>query len=291
VILNAKEYREKVLGCWMGKNIGGTLGAPFEWKRQINDVTFYTQDLGGDPLPNDDLDIQLLWLVAMEEKGIDVDAQLLSEYWRLYVTPHWAEYGTAKINMKSGLMPPLCGMVNNDYKHSCGSFIRSEIWACIAPGFPKVAAKYAYEDAIIDHGNGEGVYGEVFCAALESAAFVEKDIKKLVNIGLSYIPDDCGVTQAVRNVLASYESNKTWVEARDELISKYAGWMPRQQIRERDFEKGFIGTKRGWDVPSNIGIVIIGMLYGEGDFDKSMCIAVNCGEDTDCTGATVKLKA
>lgn len=287
MILNAKEYRDKVLGCWMGKNIGGTLGAPFEWKRQINNITFYTQDLGGDPLPNDDLDIQLLWLVAMEEKGIDVDAHLLAEYWRLYVTPHWAEYGTAKINMKSGLMPPLCGTVNNEYKHSCGSFIRSEIWACIAPGFPKIAAKYAYEDGIIDHGNGEGVYGEVFCAALESAAFVEKDIKKLIDIGLSYIPDDCGVAQAVRSVVESYESGKTWIEARDEIISKYAGWMARQLISERDMEKGFVGTKRGWDVPSNVAIVVIGMLYGEGDFDKSMCIAVNCGEDTDCTGATV----
>jgi len=58
VTLNREDYRKKVLGCWMGKNIGGTLGAPFEWRRQVNAVSFYTQDLGGEPLPNDDLDIQ-----------------------------------------------------------------------------------------------------------------------------------------------------------------------------------------------------------------------------------------
>ena len=65
--LNHDDYRRRVLGCWMGKNIGGTLGAPFEFIRQVNHVSFYTQDLGGEPLPNDDLDLQLLWLVAMEE--------------------------------------------------------------------------------------------------------------------------------------------------------------------------------------------------------------------------------
>ena len=198
MILNELDYRDKVLGCWMGKNIGGTLGAPFEWRRQLNNVSFYTQDLTGEPLPNDDLDIQLLWLVALEERGIDLNARTLSEYWVLYVTPHWSEYGTAKINMRSGLMPPLSGMLHNEYKDSCGAFIRSEIWACIAPGAPHLAARYAYEDAILDHGNGEGVFAEVFCAALESAAFVLADIDALIEIGLSYIPAECGVAGAVR---------------------------------------------------------------------------------------------
>jgi len=284
MIIELNEYRQKVLGCWMGKNIGGTLGAPFEWRRQINDVSFYIQDLDGNPLPNDDLDIQLLWLIAMEEKGIDIDAKLLAEYWMLYVTPHWAEYGTAKINMKSGLMPPLCGIFNNDYKDSCGSFIRSEIWACIAPGCPEIAAKFAYEDAIIDHGNGEGVYAEVFCAALESAAFVEKDISKLIEIGLSYIPEDCGVAKAIRNATDSYKSGMDWKEARDEMLAKYRGRIAL--VSKEDREKGFADGQRGWDAPSNIGMLIIGLLYGEGDFEKSICITVNCGEDTDCTAAT-----
>ena len=102
MILNLDEYRQKVLGCWMGKNIGGTLGAPFEWIRQVNNVSFYTQKLDGNPLPNDDLDIQLLWLIAMEENGIEIDSRLLSEYFLLYLTPHWGEYGISKMNMKSG---------------------------------------------------------------------------------------------------------------------------------------------------------------------------------------------
>lgn len=287
--LNLQEYRDKVLGCWMGKNIGGTLGAPFEWRRQINQVSFYTQDLQGEPLPNDDLDIQLLWLVALEEMGVDLDAHTLAEYWTLYVTPHWAEYGTAKINLRAGLMPPLSGTLHNEYKDSCGSFIRSEIWACIAPGSPSVAAWYAYQDAILDHGNGEGIFAEVFCAALESAAFVEKDLSTLIEIGLSYIPESCGVAKAIQDAINSYKTGKTWLDARDSILQSYRGLTfmnQSQNTSEEDWKKGFGDGQRGWDVPSNIGMLIISLLYGEGDFSQTVCTAVNCGEDTDCTGAT-----
>ena len=290
MILNERDFRSKVLGCWMGKNIGGTLGAPMEWRRQVNSVDFYTQELGGEPLPNDDLDIQLLWLCALEERGVEITAHTLSEYWVSYVTPHWSEYGTAKINMRSGLQPPLSGTFGNDYKDSCGAFIRSEIWACIAPGAPQVAARYAYEDAILDHGNGEGTYAEVFCAALESAAFVISDIHALIDIGLSYIPEDCGVAGAVRCALESYHGGKDWLAARDAILADYRGdtfFGFDNHTSPEDHEKGFHTGKRGWDVPSNIGMLLIGLLYGEGDFDKSICTAVNCGEDTDCTGATV----
>lgn len=288
--INIEQYRSKVLACWLGKTIGGTLGAPFEWQRRINDVQFYTQDLKGEPLPNDDLDIQLLWLIALEEQGIKLDAHILSEYWQLYVTPHWSEYGTAKVNLRAGLQPPLSGAVNNIFKDSCGAFIRSEIWACIAPGCPKIAVEYALQDAIIDHGNGEGTFAEVFCAAFESAAFVENDIFKLIKLGLSYIPSGCGVAKAVKHVVDCYESKKTWQETRNEILQFYRGrTVPflEEPISQEDIKRGFEDGPLGWDVPSNIAIVIIGLLYGEGDFSRSVCIAVNCGEDTDCTAATV----
>jgi ADP-ribosylglycohydrolase len=287
--LNTKEYRDKVLGCWMGKNIGGTLGAPFEWRRQVNHVSIYTQDPQGEPMPNDDLDIQLLWLIALEEKGLDLDAHTLAEYWTLYVTPHWSEYGTAKINLRAGLLPPLSGTLHNEYKDSCGAFIRSEIWACIAPGNPEIAARYAFQDAILDHGNGEGVHGEIFCAALESAAFVVNDLSTLIDIGLSYIPATCGVARAIQDAVNSYNEGKSWLEARDSILRNYRGLtflnLP-QHTSPEDWEKGFGDGQRGWDVPSNLGMLVIGLLYGRNDFSQTVCTAVNCGEDTDCTGAT-----
>lgn len=287
--LSLTDYRKKVLGCWMGKNIGGTLGAPFEWHRQINNVSFYTQNLGGEPLPNDDLDIQLLWLIALEEKGLDLSANTLAEYWCTYVTPHWAEYGTGKINMRAGLLPPMSGTHENDFKHSCGSFIRSEIWACIAPGVPSVAAQYAYKDAILDHGDGEGTYAEVFVAALESAAFVVSDFSKLIEIGLSYIPSTCETWKAVKTAQEAFASGMDWKDGRDKILERHRGscyFNNHYHISEEDKKKGFAEGKFGFDAPSNIALTIFGLLYGSNDFGKVLTTTVNCGEDTDCTAAT-----
>lgn len=289
MILNRDDYLKKVLGCWMGKNIGGTLGAPVEWKRQVNNVKFYTQDLKGEPLPNDDLDIQLLWLIALEEQGVGISSRTLGDYWCLHVTPHWSEYGKGKINMRSGLLPPLSGTLGNDFKDSCGSFIRSEIWACIAPGCPAIAARFAYEDSIVDHGNGEGTYAEVFCATLESAAFVVSDLRKLIDIGLSYIPKDCGTAKAVRCAVQCVKSGKTWRRTRDEILRLHRGDSAHRGPRntsEADRKKGFDQGKLGYDAPSNVAILVAGLLYGGKDFGKMLCTTVNFGEDTDCTAAT-----
>jgi ADP-ribosylglycohydrolase. len=288
MILEFDEFKRKVAGCWMGKNIGGTLGAPFEARRQINDVSFYTQDISGNPLPNDDLDLQLVWLNAIEKYGRNVNANILGEYWLSYITPNCVEYGVCKSNLKKGLIPPFSGYMNNIYRNSNGCFIRSEIWACIAPGHPEIAVRYAYEDGIVDHSE-EGLYGEIFCTAIESAAFVETDTEKLIDIGLSYIPIDCGVARGVKTAIDSYKSGVTWVEARKNVLTAVPGafigamYTPPLEQLAKEIPIG----DRGWDAPSNIGIMIIGWLYGEGDFGKSLSIAVNCGEDTDCTAATL----
>jgi len=289
-MLSKQEYRSKVLGCWLGKNIGGTLGAPFEWHRQVNNVSYYTQELQGEPMPNDDLDIQLLWLIMMEEQGINVDSAIMAEYWQYFVAPYWSEYGNAKLNMQAGLLPPFTGMRNNYFKDSCGAFIRSEIWACITPGNPRLAAKYAYNDSSLDHGDGEGMYAEIFCAAMESAAFIEQDPKKLIEIGLSYIPQESGIARAVKCAQDLYHQKKPWLEARTQILKQFRGnvfFNDLSHISPEDAAAGFTDGKPGWDAPSNIGMLIIGLLYGEGDFDKSLCITVNCGEDTDCTAATI----
>ncbi len=285
--MDRNEYRDRVNGCWLGKNIGGTLGMPMEWERSKNSVTYYTHDITGEPLPNDDLDIQILWLLAMEEHGVHIDAKKLGEYFNEYMIFTHAEYGTAKTNLRAGLQPPISGSFNNCFKDSCGSYIRSDIWACLYPGHPEMAAKYAFEDAIVDHGDGEGVYAEVFVAAMESAAFYEKNIRELISIGLSYIPEDCAVSKVVRDAIATYDSGMTVEESRDYIMKNYIGHIEWHAISDEDEAKGYSEGKMGWDVPSNIMIIIYGLLYGGGDFEKAMCTAVNYGEDTDCTAGTI----
>ena len=269
VTLNEAEYRDKVQACWLGKNIGGTLGMPFEGATEPHDITFYTNVKQGEPAANDDLDLQILWLKAMQEHDGRIDARILGEYWLKFVPVDWNEYGVGKSNMKRGIIPPLSGQFDNvKWRPSNGAWIRSEIWACLAPGSPGLAATMAREDACVDHGAAEGTLAEIFTASVESAAFVESDRDKLIDIGLQMIPPDCGVARAVRTAIAAKKAGKDWKEARAEVIkaSEETGW---------------------FQAPRNVAFVIIGWLYGEGDFGKSICTAVNCGDDTDCTGATL----
>lgn len=267
--LNRDEYREKMAGCWLGKNIGGTLGGPFEGCQEILDVQGYTSP-AGEPLPNDDLDLQLIWLKAVQERGPRaITNQLLGEYWLNYIPPFWNEYGVCKGNMRAGLLPPLSGEYENaQWKHSNGAWIRSEIWACLAPGCPDLAIRYAYADASVDHGGGEGTYAALFTAALESAAFVTSDREELLAIALAKIPADCRVARSIGIVRTAHAQGLSWQDARNRVVEDIMdlGW---------------------FQAPANVAYVIIGWLYGEDDFSKSLRIAVNCGDDTDCTGATL----
>ena len=266
--LNRKQLEDKILGCWIGKNIGGTMGGPYEGTREMLDITGYSTPKG-EPLPNDDLDLQLVWLRAMEQVGpYAMSANILGEYWQVYITPRWNEYGIGKSNLNKGLLPPLCGEFRNaPWKHSNGAWIRSEVWACMAPGFPNIAIKYAIMDACIDHGISEGTYAEIFTTALQSIAFVENDIRTVVEKALGYIDPECRVAKCVRLVLEEYDKQTPYRDVRKMLVEQTAdlGW---------------------FQAPANVGFTVIGLIYGEGDFKKSMIYAINCGDDTDCTAAT-----
>lgn len=269
ITFNSQKLRDKIKACWIGKNIGGTLGGPYEGTRDVLNVQGFVTE-AGKPLPNDDLDLQLIWLRAIDELGPEmVDEKVLGEYWITYVGPHWGEYGHAMSNMREGILPPMSGHVYNDkWKHSNGAWIRTEIWACLFPGCPERAVRYAYYDACVDHGHHEGTFAAMFIAAMESAAFVYNDLQLLLKIGLSKIPADCRVAKAVRLVIEEHSKGTPWLDVRNMLVkqSEDIGW---------------------FQAPANVAFVVLGLLYGECDFKKSMLTAVNCGDDTDCTAATL----
>lgn len=262
-------YRNKILGCWMGKSAGGTLGTPLEkmWgDREPFAIDFYPVIREGG-LPNDDLELQLIWLIALEERGLDLTSRDLAEYWLDYIRYNPDEYGLHKTNLRLGLIPPVSGWYNNPFRECMGCPIRSEIWACIAPGLPDVAAAYAWRDAIVDHAGGESVYGEVSNAALQSAAFFVSDRDELLDISLSVIPEDCMTARTIRRAREAHARGLSWLEARNDVME--FAYHPNAQYS-----------------PINLGFQTIGWLYGE-DFGDHLCKAVNCGWDTDCTGATL----
>lgn len=267
--LQGNTFRDQVYGCWMGKNCGGTLGAPLEralGEPEPFDVWWYPELKEGG-IPNDDLEMQLIWLKALEEVGPGLKAANLAQYWLDHIGYNWDEYGLSKTNLRLGLLPPVSGAYNNWFKDCMGCPIRSEIWACVAPGAPRIAVRYAYEDAICDHAGGESVYGELFNTAVEASAFVVSDCEQLLNIGMSYIPDWSKTAQAINAARAAYAEGVDWKTARKRVLETTPHYNAQYS-------------------PINIAFQVIGWLYGE-DFGDAICKAVNCGYDTDCTGATL----
>lgn len=261
-----ERFRDKVMACWLGKAVGGTLGMPFEGKEGVWDLSFY-DPVPTEMLPNDDLDLQVLWACVLDKMPqVRVDRNVLGQAWLDHVDFPWDEYGVCIRNLRNGLKPPLTGSFDNWFTCGMGAAIRSEIWACLAPGNPALAAKYAYEDACTDH-SGEGIYSEVFFAALESAAFVETRPDALLDQALAAVPAESLIARAVTDT-RKWIAAKPWREVRELIVEKY-------------------GHENFTDVVQNVAFTVLGWLACKGDFSRGICIAVDCGKDTDCTGATV----
>jgi hypothetical protein len=267
--LNGAAYRDKLRGCWVGKNAGGTLGTPIEeaWGRDEPFDIWWYPELREGGLPNDDLEMQLVWLTALEQVGPNLTARDLARYWLDHIGYNWDEYGLSKTNLRLGLVPPVSGGFNNWFVDCMGCPIRSEVWACVAPGMPRLAAQYAYEDAICDHAGGESVYGELFNVAIQSAAFVVSDPRKLIDIGLSYVPEGSETAKAIRAALQAMDDGLDWKAARRKVLEATPHHVAQYS-------------------PLNMGFQVIGLLAGK-DFGDALCITVNCGYDTDSSGGSI----
>ena len=275
ITLGREEFADRVYGCWLGKNIGGTLGCNLEGKKVVHDLTFY-DPVPEEPAPNDDLDLQLVWLKMLEDKGAEPPTLSdFADYWLKYLRAYPPdEYGFCLRNLERGLRPPISGCFQNRDVDCMGAPIRSEIWACIAPANPQLAASLAFRDATLDHAGGEGVNGEMFWAAVESAAFVIQDPLELIRIGLSMIPLHSHIARAVSCVVWSYEHGDSWDEAREKATQRFSN-----PVRNPGYGHPCLAAP-------NHAFTVIGWLYGR-DFGDRLCKAVNCGYDTDCTGATL----
>ncbi len=261
------EYRRKVRSCWLGKTVGGTLGAPVEgWKGPL-DFTFYDPVPAG-MVPNDDLDLQIVWAVLLDAMETpEVGSALFRRGWLEHIFFPWDEYAVAVRNLRSGINPPFSGSHDNWFGNSMGAAIRSELWACLAPGDPRLAAAFAYEDACVDH-RDDGLWAEVCLAAMEAEAFVSDDIREIIDAGLAVLPEDCRLRELVTGVIRRYGETPAFRPLFDHICAA-------------------CGSENFTDVDANMAIIIAALLLGKGDFSKSICCAVNFGRDCDCTAATV----
>jgi len=264
--LDYNVYLDKVEGCWLGKSIAGVIGAPFEAQKIFEELK--PENLWPKKIyPNDDLDIQIIWLEMMEEVGTNVTHEKLVEFWRDRCWYNFAEYGYFLYNAQRGIDPPLSGHFNNSYfRESEGCPIRAEVWGMVAPGNSELAASYAKLDGTLDHIENS-VYAEMFWAAANAQAFITDNLEEIINAGLSVIPEDCDITKIVYDVFLVIDTCETLKEMWLTLIRIWG---------DRDSSKSKI----------NFAFSLLPLLYGELDFKKTMTCACDLTFDTDCTAGT-----
>lgn len=264
--MTTDEFRAKVVGCWFGKAVGGTLGQTFEGLEGPIDVDYYFP-VPTEMVPNDDLDLQVLYACVIDAMATPaVDRHVLAKAWADHVAFPWNEYGVGMRNLAEGIRPPHTGSFDNWFSGGEGAAIRSELWACLAPGDPDRAAAYAYEDACFDHA-GVGIDAEVFLARLQSLAFIEHDPDALLDGALAGLPEDSELRAVVQDTRAWVAEGLDWREVRERIMARYG---------RSDFT----------DVRPNTGFVVLGWLAGS-DFSERITICNNCGQDTDSSTASL----
>ena len=198
--LDYKEYYNRVLACWLGKSIGGIIGAPYECHHRFEE---HPGELWPKKLwPNDDLDIQVVYLEALQERGVFIDSDYLADYWHRHCFYTCCEYGVMIDNLEHGLQPPQTGVWDNRfYQEGMGCPIRSELWGLICPGNPRLAAEYAAMDGCLDHAD-YSIDAEKFLSAAAALAFFNSDLTSVLEQALDVLEPASEirmVCQTVRN--------------------------------------------------------------------------------------------
>ena len=288
-----KTYEEKVYAGVLGKIIGVFLGRPFEnWSyerimRELGPINYYVNDKLDFPLPvsDDDITGTFTFLRAFKDFNYkkDLTAKDIGQTWLNNLIEDktilwWGGRGhsaedTAYQNLKQGIDAPLSGSIEMNGKviaEQIGAQIFIDGWALVSPGDPEKAAHYAKLAASVSH-DGEAIYGAQVVAAIEAMAFVENDISKLINESKKIIPKDSTIYKLISDLQDWRTSNLGWEQAREKIVENYG------------YDK-FLGNCH---MVPNHALIIMSLLYGDNDFQKTMMIVNTAGWDTDCNSGNV----
>lgn len=192
----------------------------------------------------------------------------------------WGGYGkstehTAYLNLKNGISAPRSGSIEQNGQtvaEQIGGQIFADGWGLIAPGNPSLAAEYAQKMASVTH-DGNGVYGAMFIAACIAQSFVETDMRAIIQAGLSVIPIDCEYARMTHEVIKFYE--------------RHTGSQWRDCFKFVKESFGYDKYAGNCHIIPNSAVIVLSLLYGNGDFSDSINICNMCGWDTDCNVANV----
>jgi ADP-ribosylglycohydrolase len=297
----ASGYEDRVLAAWLGRCAGCNLGKPVEgygWNRtKLKEylVEAHAYPLNDylpvlDPMPerfrlnpcwevaargrvramarDDDTDYTMLGLRVLETYGRGYTSADVGNEW-LGGMPFHMVYTAERVayrNLVRGLQPPATATVRNPYREWIGAMIRADIFGYVSPGDPQSAAVLSYQDAALSH-TANGIYGEMWAAALIAAAFATSSAKEALQQAAQVVPAGSRLAESLQLTMTTYEEGGPWEDAMASMEKRLEGYHWVHTI-------------------NNAEVVTAALLWGEGDFSRTIGLAVEAGLDTDCTGAT-----
>ena len=284
------DYDEQVYAALLGKVIGVQYGAPIEgWSDEriwqtYGELDGYVQQVHYFR-PDDDLSGPLVFIRALEDftPTEDLTPQEIGDTWLNYLgdghcTLWWGGYGvstehTAYLNLANGIPAPRSGSIAQNgavVAEQIGGQIFIDTWGLVCPNDPEKAARYARKAASVSH-DGEGIYGGMFVAGIEAAAFAVKDALELLEVGLSLIPADSTYAAVVRDVVAWSQHYVDWRDCFEQVKARY----------------GYDKYGGGCHIIPNAAVIVMALAYSHNDFSRALHISNMAGWDTDCNVGNV----
>jgi len=251
------------------RGLPAELSERWPWNRASR-PTSLVENIDGMP-EDDDLNYPLLGLLLLEHHGEGFTEDDVAQLWLTHLpggrvfTAERAAYR----NFVSNVLPPASATRRNPYREWIGAQIRADYFGYANPGNPERAAEWAWRDASISHVRN-GIYGEMWVAAMLAAAYVLTDWRQVIRAGLDQIPTRCRLREDVEKILALHADGAPYETAVGAIHQQW------DETHSHDWCHAI----------SNAQVVTLGLLYGADDYEQTIARAVMAGFDTDCNGAT-----
>ncbi|MBO5226376.1 MAG: ADP-ribosylglycohydrolase family protein [Parabacteroides sp.] len=286
--LTKEVLMDKIKGAWAGQTIGCTYGGPTEFKfngTMIQDnipIEWHDHYIkwwyDNTPGLYDDVYMDLTFVDVFDRVGLDAPVDSFANAFAYAEYNLWHANQAARYNIKNGIMPPASGhWLNNPHANDLDYQIEADYAGIMTPGMPNSASEISDKIGHIMN-YGDGWYGGVYVGAMYSLAFVSDDINFIVEEALKTIPTESHYYQCMNDVINWHKQypndwKQTWFECQKKWVS------------EEGCPDGAFNTFN-IDAVINSAYILIGLLYGEGDFFKTMDISTRCGQDSDCNPAS-----
>ncbi len=289
ITISKDVLKDKIKGGWAGQTIGVTFGGPYEFRFQGTFIGDYQPLVWNDSLVKhnmlynaglyDDLYMDLTFVDVFEKYGLNAPVDSFANAFANAGYMLWHANQAGRYNILNGIKAPQSGAWQNNPHADCIDYqIESDFSGLMSPAMPNTASEISDNIGHIMN-YGDGWYGGVFVGAMYALSFTSTDINYVVNEGLKTIPVQSEFYQCIHDVIEWHNKYPTdWKQT----------WLGVQQKWAND-----IGCPEGVFLPFNIdakvnaAYVVMGLLYGGGDFTKSLEIATRCGQDADCNPSTV----